>query len=374
MQFNNAYALLLLSLPLIVPTVMAFPIGPPSYSCDTQLSRVEQLICDSDELSYVDRNFSVIYQYSVEQWPVQDGVDVREAQRSWLGQRNQCETVECVGAMYLERTSVLKPANLRNYGSETYTYWARSRFWNQHTHKTWSEFEYLIGPYARPEVRKDFEFVHGSGPDYPICQEFIEMLNAHEDKSELVCGLPDFEGHPDFSAPPMRELSFEEVEELHGTESAGYRRTVQTNTYIGNWDLNHDGIDDVIETIEGYSNLCVVGNGNMMPYSSIAGQPSVISPFATEEFQRIIGRHSIDQYLVSNTDIIGGSFEEDNHYGTGRGALFLYDGRGYTYDGLALSSYLLGKLPANDSGMNLEIRDFKDNGTSTVCLIKIREN
>ncbi|PTY38250.1 hypothetical protein BGP77_17580 [Saccharospirillum sp. MSK14-1] len=148
----------------IAPTAFAFPVGPPSYDCDAELNQVERMICDSDVLSYVDRSFSVVYQFSIGARIYQHDVNVQEAQRAWLAQRDQCKTVKCIGDMYLKRTSQLQPWGLWEYPDEASAYWISYLFWSQHTNKSWAAFEQLIESNEQPYVGQDAEFDESFGP------------------------------------------------------------------------------------------------------------------------------------------------------------------------------------------------------------------
>ena len=81
----------------------------PSFSCDGKLNAIEAAICDSSELSKLDRELSVLYKYARLISPNPD--QIKRDQRNWLVARNKCSSAQslgsCIGDQYRKRSEVL---------------------------------------------------------------------------------------------------------------------------------------------------------------------------------------------------------------------------------------------------------------------------
>lgn len=93
----------------------------PSYSCDGNLSDIEQEICDSENLSRLDVTLSKLYKTGCQQSDETDVLTIKSSQRSWLKQRNLAcgdyvqdkqRLTNCVELHYLRRISQLENMNL----------------------------------------------------------------------------------------------------------------------------------------------------------------------------------------------------------------------------------------------------------------------
>lgn len=77
------------------------PIYEPSFSCSQKLNKVEKIICEDNELRYLDMKLSSVYKNS-------NNPDKLITQRSWLAKRNRCDDSECIKDHYDARLMALE--------------------------------------------------------------------------------------------------------------------------------------------------------------------------------------------------------------------------------------------------------------------------
>lgn len=86
----------------------------PSFSCNAKLNDAEKTICGNDDLAAWDRSVSdafkvrLLQQRETDPKDAETMVDIKSAQRTWLGKRNQCQSdVACLKKIMKERVQAL---------------------------------------------------------------------------------------------------------------------------------------------------------------------------------------------------------------------------------------------------------------------------
>src|SRR5690606_2185349 len=72
-----------------------------SFDCSRAENKAEILICGVPELSALDVKLAKLYRQARE--AVSDRVELRNQQRAWLKERNQCDHVACLQNLYQKR-------------------------------------------------------------------------------------------------------------------------------------------------------------------------------------------------------------------------------------------------------------------------------
>lgn len=127
-----------------------------SFDCTKAQSKVEHHICDNADLSKVDEELAAHYKAAV-----QDTVraeSVRQTQKQWLKQRNDCVNADCVRLAYINRISALRML------------------------KTGGAFHVQPAPTTR-------RITFGPKEASPICEAYATLLNQTPTGQSLaVCG------------------------------------------------------------------------------------------------------------------------------------------------------------------------------------------
>lgn len=86
---------------------MATPVNAASFDCTKAVTAVEKMICNDDGLSRLDDQMAADYKAQLAARP--NDPLVREAQATWLQERNRCKDEVCLGFVYLDRLRTLSP-------------------------------------------------------------------------------------------------------------------------------------------------------------------------------------------------------------------------------------------------------------------------
>jgi uncharacterized protein len=95
------------SLALIAFALPAVAAGP-SFNCRNASTYVEIAICDSRELSRLDRVLNLEYQKAQNRLDAYDGQDLADAQEGWIADRDSCVSYRCVDRAYRIRIAQLR--------------------------------------------------------------------------------------------------------------------------------------------------------------------------------------------------------------------------------------------------------------------------
>lgn len=87
----------------------------PSFDCAKAEGEIEQLICQSDPLSQLDRQLQALYRQTLSQIDSQEVKIFRAEQRGWIKGRNECwkaeDKTQCTQTEYLMRITQLQIAS-----------------------------------------------------------------------------------------------------------------------------------------------------------------------------------------------------------------------------------------------------------------------
>lgn len=83
------------------------PAGAASFDCAKAATAVEKMICNDDGLSRLDDQMAADYKAQLA--ARSNDPSVREAQATWLQERNRCRDEVCLGFVYLDRLRALSP-------------------------------------------------------------------------------------------------------------------------------------------------------------------------------------------------------------------------------------------------------------------------
>ncbi len=179
---------------LLVSVVLAYTAmsaQAASFDCGNARTDVEKMICADAELSKLDEQLAQEYKSAME--ITIDKESLRKDQKVWLKDRNKCEFRNCLDQEYSIRVG-----NLRLLAT------------NQ-KYKTIADTipkdGYAFPEYTRIEnVKKPLRFKLTFGDSYPVCKEYVDMLNAVNYNEYPACErkiLPQF---PSFKAVEWVEM------------------------------------------------------------------------------------------------------------------------------------------------------------------------
>ena len=81
-----------------------------SFNCEHARTKVEKLICDSEELSALDTKLDSAYQLALSKFDPEDARRLLLEQRTWLGRtRNACRDEACLERAYSQRIGEVDP-------------------------------------------------------------------------------------------------------------------------------------------------------------------------------------------------------------------------------------------------------------------------
>ncbi|GAA0787562.1 MULTISPECIES: MliC family protein [Pseudomonadati] len=107
---KNGWILSLTSLGLSFSAIASSP--SPSYNCNKAQDSIEKLICQSDELSQLDKQLQPLYSQAIKQLSHHDAQTLTAQQRGWIKGRNECwkaeDKTECTRASYQTRITELQ--------------------------------------------------------------------------------------------------------------------------------------------------------------------------------------------------------------------------------------------------------------------------
>lgn len=92
--------------------MVAFHVQAASFDCAKASTKVEHLICDNPELSKLDEELSAAYITVLQDEKQADSI--KQAQKQWMKERNDCADVDCVGKAYRSRIDELKPTKSKD--------------------------------------------------------------------------------------------------------------------------------------------------------------------------------------------------------------------------------------------------------------------
>lgn len=226
-----------------------------SFDCAKASTNIEKMICADKSLSSMDEQLSAIYQKGLESAGDKDSF--KKEQRAWLKIRNACADALCVMQSYHARINtfsgtlgaVVEPIVITNSSVS-------------------SQIENI------PKRVITFTLLEGEG--YPLCKEYVEMLNKTQYTEIPVCSrkiLPDFKNFKKINWVEMvdKDLIKKILEEraavliaLNPTVSAQtfsphntINRIYEDKSKMFSYEvmLSDDGVTDFVYMTQSYSNF-----------------------------------------------------------------------------------------------------------------------
>lgn len=222
-----------------------------SFDCAKAAAPIEKLICSDETTSKLDADLAVAYKAAMEKADNKDAL--KQQQRTWLKEkRNLCKDADCLKQSYQLRIDEL-------------THSSTSVADNKGSVKT--EIE------APDKKFITFTLVEGDG--YPLCKEYVEMLNKTQYTEIPACNrkiLPEFKNFQEIKWVEMTDKesmkkileersavlaalnphASKQVFSVHNT----VRKIYEGNTKMFSYELilSDDGIKDVVYRVQSQPN------------------------------------------------------------------------------------------------------------------------
>jgi|GEM_PF-5406898 len=155
-----------------------------SFDCKKAQSKVEHLICDNPEISKLDEELSVAYKAALQ--AKQQAVDIKQAQKQWMKERNDCADAACVKTAYQNHLLVLQQTKFSDTQSDVAD--------NAHRQNISTPLYELL-------QEEPYE------PLSEICEEFTAMLNAFgPEEPQMRCEQKLHPAFPKFKSIELQAL------------------------------------------------------------------------------------------------------------------------------------------------------------------------
>ncbi len=179
----NKYKKYLIAVALLGWLGMALSAQAASFDCAKSSTKVEHIICDNPDISKLDEELAQSYKAALQ--GTTKAAAIKQAQKQWLKERNECVDSECVKHTYETRLSSFAVKSSASDSINT-----------QH------DSENPLA--AQSGVRKNYELLVGKGTE--ICEEYEKNLNSFpEDTTRFWRRInPAFKG---FSKPVWNDMS-----------------------------------------------------------------------------------------------------------------------------------------------------------------------
>jgi uncharacterized protein len=167
-----------------------------SFDCAKASATVEKLICADEKLSVLDDQLAAAYKTASE--TATDKTTLKTQQKNWLKKkRNICKEAECLTKTYQARIDALTPSAVAKVQSNNASSSA-----------------------ASVTAKKPLTFTLTKGEGYPLCKQYVEMLNAtqYPNKGALACERKHLPNYPLFKSPQWTEITDKQQMEIIITE------------------------------------------------------------------------------------------------------------------------------------------------------------
>ena len=173
-----------------------------SFDCAKAQSKVEHLVCDNQEISKLDEELSAAYKVAAQD--KQRAASVKQAQKKWLRERNNCADAACVKRAYEMRLSALSGEK-----PETSTPAAQA---NEKI-STPSQVEEVC---IAPKIDwRNYEWTLMRGSGQPVCEEMLAYVKSRpNDVAPPTCPEERLPPNGNWSRPDSRILSEAEKQAL----------------------------------------------------------------------------------------------------------------------------------------------------------------
>lgn len=146
-----------------------------SFDCAKAGTKVEKLICADETLSKLDEELSSAYKAAVKDEKQAEAI--KQSQKQWMKERNECENIACAKASYQARIHVLNVLSVQDAKLNKYKV-----------------------------IR---------GKEYAICDKILSRMNEEVKLNKPVCGINLLKSIPGVALPEWTRLSLKENKLLY---------------------------------------------------------------------------------------------------------------------------------------------------------------
>lgn len=173
-----------LSLCIVGWLMPILPVQAASFDCGKAKTEIEKLICNNADLSKRDKILAAWYKGALRD--EQQAETIRQTQKQWLKERNDCPDIACLRRMYAQREEILQPLAFAT---------AKPQFFGP--------------PPPNLSGQKTFKLEKETG--WSVCQDYVKSLEMLQPSKEaLACETNLAPNMPQFSLPDWQELNIEE--------------------------------------------------------------------------------------------------------------------------------------------------------------------
>lgn len=198
--------------------------------CSQILSELMELICNSSELRYFNRNFYYLYSITKnnrlgDKWTnfstPEKWAELVSSNQLFLERLSKCKDELCIGNIFIDRACYVRDLRFNNFterspSEEGLVFHKRVAYHCNSSGQDWNSFLKLTGPYFAKHTIKDIKFsirTNSKNDELQVlCEEYIELLNRHVNKEELRCGLPDFDLNQNFEKIKFEPITKNQLE------------------------------------------------------------------------------------------------------------------------------------------------------------------
>jgi len=195
---------------VLLPLCLAAEAQGASFDCEKAGTAVEKLICADAELSKLDEEMTAAYKTALQDEKQPDSV--RQTQKKWLKERNNCPAVDagCVKRAYETRLHILSsPAAAIPTDTGT-------------------EHQQDAALPNEKTGRFNFELTKGQG--VMVCEAYLERLSKSDFTNPPFCGRPEEERVQGFTRLHRVPLTAEEIHGLY-PKISGFQSSQNQNQW-----------------------------------------------------------------------------------------------------------------------------------------------
>ena len=217
-----------------------------SFDCGKALTRVEKLICGDAELSRLDEELSTVYKTAIKDEKQADSI--KQAQKLWMEERNNCADEACVKQTYDTRLLDLSLHATAHTPSITEV-------------AAQQNSDNLRFRFCRDG---DYNTCEQSGRGYTMCEHFLKLLNSlPRNEPRPVCDITLPPGYEEFQLAKWEPLPVSENMRLIYDMEMYLVGPSKSDYYQAKWPQYYpDGFSGCVVTLGVGVEAC-----NLVPYS-----------------------------------------------------------------------------------------------------------
>lgn len=158
-----------------------------SFDCAKAGTKVEHIICDSPEMSKLDEELAQSYKVVLQDQTKADAI--KQAQKQWMKERNNCLDVACVKLAYEKRLAVLEENKKQASSNQTGN--------AEHYPQRPTKLRYAFCDKSKPGLYCEGQ----TGKGYTVCEVYLKHLQTLTTPPTCEAPMP-----PGFSLPNWEEM------------------------------------------------------------------------------------------------------------------------------------------------------------------------